>query len=179
MKALRYHMLVILMLITTLISPAVMAAQGEDQLKAAFIHRFMQFTQWPPPPLSDFNYCVVGSQALQEAMEEIARRSVSSTDSGISIHGKLFVIKDPQQALKCQLLVLNISDRGELLRWQKILADAPVLIIGDNAEAFRSGVAIALVTEPNGMSFRINHTEAKRRGLVLSSQMLKLAREVK
>ena len=38
---------------------------------------------------------------------------------------------------------------------------------------------IGLVLEPNGLAFRINQTEAKRRGLTLSYQMLKLAREVK
>jgi hypothetical protein len=75
--------------------------------------------------------------------------------------------------------VLSLSGRAELRRWQEMLADDPVLVVGDSAESFRNGAVIALVIEPNGLAFRINHTEAKRRGLALSYQMLKLAREVK
>ena len=71
------------------------------------------------------------------------------------------------------------GSRSELLRWQQALGAEPVLMVGDSAEAFRAGVSIALMVEPNGLAFRINHSEAKRRGLSLSSQMLKLAREVK
>jgi len=37
----------------------------------------------------------------------------------------------------------------------------------------------AVCGAPAGLAFRINQTEARRRGLALSYQMLKLAREVK
>ncbi len=50
----------------------------------------------------------------------------------------------------------------------------PLLIVTDNAEAFRTVATISLVSEPDGMTFRINQTAARARGLALSSQLLKL-----
>ena len=156
------------------VAPSRAAPAADDaQLKAAFIYRFAQFTQWPPPPLKEFTYCLAGSADLQDAL-----RPLTSRQHGFSqVH--LQVLSQPQQAQGCQLLMLSLLERSELRRWQQALADAPVLIIADSPEAFRSGVVIALAQEPTGLSFRINNTEAKRRGLTLSSQMLKLAREVR
>ncbi|MBT9493706.1 MAG: YfiR family protein [Paucibacter sp.] len=145
----------------------------DAQLKAAFIYRFAQFTQWPPPPLREFTYCVAGNAAMQASLQALTSKSHGDASS------RLRVLTEPQQATQCQLLLLGFDDRAELQRWAAALAAEPVLVVGDSAEAFRNGAVIALVAEPNGLAFRINHTEAKRRGLVLSSQMLKLAREVK
>ncbi|MDT8999361.1 YfiR family protein [Paucibacter sp. APW11] len=147
--------------------------QDESQLKAAFIYRFAQFTQWPPPPLKEFNYCIAGNAELQESLRAIARKPHDG------IGARLQVLTAPPAPGQCQLLVMALSDRNELQRWQAALGDEPVLVVGDTPEAFRAGASIALVLEPNGLSFRINYTEAKRRGLVLSSQVLKLAREVR
>ncbi len=148
-------------------------AMDDAQLKAAFIYRFAQFTQWPPPPMREFTYCLAGNTAMQAAMQTLTSKAHGEASS------RLRVLTEPQQAAQCQLLLLGFDDRAELQRWQTALAAEPVLVVGDSAEAFRNGAVIALVAEPNGLAFRINHTEAKRRGLVLSSQMLKLAREVK
>lgn len=148
-------------------------ALDDAQLKAAFIYRFAQFTQWPPPPVREFTYCVAGNAAMQASLQALTAKPHGEASS------RLRVLTEPQQAAQCQLLLLGFDDRAELQRWQSALAAEPVLVVGDNAEAFRNGAVISLVAEPNGLAFRINHTEAKRRGLVLSSQMLKLAREVK
>jgi len=75
--------------------------------------------------------------------------------------------------------VLGNGVRGDLRRWLELLGDEPVLVVGENPESFRSGAVIGLVLEPNGLAFRINQTESRRRGLAISYQMLKLAREVK
>ncbi|WGG52213.1 YfiR family protein [Rugamonas sp. DEMB1] len=149
------------------------AGQDEVQLKAAFIYRFAQLTQWPPPPLREFTYCVAGNAPLQDALRALTQGAAPGTPV------RLLQIGEPQHVPQCQLLVLSMSGRAELRRWQEMLADDPVLVVGDSAESFRNGAVIALVIEPNGLAFRINHTEAKRRGLALSYQMLKLAREVK
>ncbi|MCV2422360.1 YfiR family protein [Paucibacter sp. DJ2R-2] len=148
--------------------------QEEAQLKAAFIYRFAQFTQWPPPPPGrEFNYCVAGDRELQDAMRVVAQKPMGQAA------GRVLVLGSPAEAGPCHVLVLGFAGRQELQLWLDALADSPLLVVGASAEAFRAGAIIALVLEPNGMAFRINHSEAKRRGLMLSSQMLKLAREVK
>lgn len=158
------------------LAAAAAPALNDAQLRAAFIYRFAQFTQWPPPPAREFTYCVAGDARMATMQASMQALTLKSHIEGNS---RLRVLTEPQQAAQCQLLLLGFDDRAELQRWSTALAAEPVLVVGDNAEAFRNGAVIALVAEPNGLAFRINHTEAKRRGLVLSSQMLKLAREVK
>lgn len=171
MRPLRLAWLLLPML-AALATPA-RAGQDQLQLKAAFIYRFAQLTQWPPPPQREFTYCVAGDAPLQEAL----RALMLATPSGVIV--RTVQLNEPQRVPQCQLLVLGAGVRGDLRRWQEVLADDPVLVVGDSAESFRSGAIIGLVIEPNGLAFRINQTEARRRGLALSYQMLKLAREVK
>lgn len=160
-----------------MMAPAVSGAatpdQTEAQLKAAFIYRFVQYTQWPPPPLQEFSYCVAGRGSLPEALRAIAQKPLDVPN--VQFH----LLSTPEQARRCQLLVLALDERAELQRWLQALADAPVLVVGEGAEAFRAGASIALAVEPNGLSFRVNLGEARKRGLTLSSQLLKLAREVR
>lgn len=154
-------------------APAPAGLMDDAQLKAAFVYRFAQFTQWPPPPLQEFTYCVAGSQGMQESMQALTQKAHQATQV------RMRYLTDPQQLGQCQLLFLGFVERADLQRWQEAAGNGPLLVVADNVEAFRSGAVIGLIAEPNGLSFRINLTEARRRGLSLSSQMLKLAREVR
>lgn len=154
--------------------PVPVAASDEQaELKAAFIYRFAQYTRWPPPPPREFQYCLAGAERLREPLMPLARRP-----QGL-VPARLQVIQTPQQASECQVVVLGFRDRAELQRWARALADEPVLTVGDSPEAFRAGATIVLDVEPDGLSFRVNLADARRRGLALSAQVLKLAREVR
>lgn len=161
------------LLLGLLLAGASRADEAEAQLKAAFIYRFVQYTQWPPPPLREFGYCVAGRGALPDAIKALAAKPLDV--ASVQFHR----ITTPEQAGNCQTLVLAMSERAELQRWLSALTDAPILVIGDSPEAFRAGAAIVLSVEPNGLTFRVNLAEARKRGLTLSSQLLKLAREVR
>jgi hypothetical protein len=159
-----------------MLAPAVMAepAPADARLKAAFIYRFAQFTGWPPPPLRSFTLCLAGaSPQLTAALREQLQRPWGG------VLPELQQPERPEQARQCQLLVLGEFPRAELQRWMQALEASPVLLVADSPEAFRAGADIGLIQEPNNLAFRVNLSESRRRGLVLSSQMLKLAREVR
>lgn len=164
---------IVALLLSLLMTGFCCAEDSEAQLKAAFIYRFVQYTQWPPPPLRDFAYCVAGKGALPDAIKVLASKPLN----GATV--QFTRVTSPEQAAQCQALVLAMSERAELQRWLSAVSDAPILVIGDSPEAFRAGAAIVLAVEPNGLSFRVNLAEARKRGLSLSSQLLKLAREVR
>lgn len=146
----------------------------DARLKAAFIYRFAQFTGWPPPPLRSFTLCLAGaSPELVAALREQVLRPWGG------LLPELLLPERPEQARQCQVLVLGELGRGELRRWMLMLDASPVLLVADSPEAFRAGADIGLIQEPNSLAFRVNLSESRRRGLVLSSQMLKLAREVR
>ncbi|TDP71604.1 uncharacterized protein DUF4154 [Roseateles toxinivorans] len=146
----------------------------EHQLKAAFVYRFALYTAWPPPPLQRLAVCTAGQPpGLDEALQRLAGRRCS----GVSV--QVMSLERPEQARRCQLLVLGFAGCTELLHWIAELGDDPVLVIADTPEGYRAGADIGLIHEPNGLAFRVNLSESKRRGLSLSSQVLKLAREVR
>lgn len=148
----------------------------EQDLKAAFIYRFAQMTEWPvqaSAPSRPFLVCVAGQGGLQTALRALAGRNLA----GAQIHVQ--AVSQPSGLGQCQVLVLDMEARHELNRWQKAVQGEPVLTIGDGPEAFRAGVIIALATEPDGVAFRINRSAAVARGLSVSPQVLKLAKEVR
>jgi hypothetical protein len=77
------------------------------------------------------------------------------------------------------VLLLGQGDASVLRQWIKLSADAPVLVVGTSPEALRAGVCIALISEPQGLAFSLNHGELRRRGLSVAAPVLRLAREVR
>jgi len=146
----------------------------EAQLRAAFVYRFAQFTQWPAPLQAGLTLCGVQLGAAELALRQLSARTRSGTPLRYrDIEGPL------DAAQHCQVLVLGQSDPASLRSWVEGLGVAPVLVVGLAPESLRAGASIALLTEPQGLAFSVNQSEARRRGLALSSQMLKLAREVR
>lgn len=168
------HFCYLLCLLAALVSCHTWAAASEEQdLKALFVARFAQYTQWPPPPRQKLRYCVALDKKMHDAMSALQLRGLAGEKVTLNL------IQKPAEAKNCQLLVITLSERAQLKVWADELAQLPLLIIADNAEAFRTVATISLVTEPDGMTFRINQTDARERGLALSSQLLKLAREIR
>lgn len=152
----------------------VAAAAEDERLRAAFVLRFAQYTQWSDLPAGGpLQLCAAGLDGGEDELRRLAGRSVGARVLQVSI------LEAPRDAQPCQVLVLGHDEPAQLRRWLRELGDAPVLVVGTRPEAWRAGVAIALLTEPQGLAFSINLSEARRRGLALSAQMLKLAREVR
>lgn len=144
----------------------------EALLRAAFVYRFAQFTQWPAPQPAGLTLCGVQLGAAEAAMRQLGVRARAPL--------RYREVESPREAAQhCQVLVLGQSDPASLRRWVEGLGEAPVLVVGLAPESLRAGASIALLTEPQGLAFSVNQSEARRRGLALSSQMLKLAREVR
>lgn len=149
----------------------------EDRLRAAFVLRLAQYTQWPQPlgDGSPLSLCVAGiSSNGMDALRGLENRPMGS------LQLKVRPLNDPREAARdCQVLLLGHADAASLRPWMTATADAPVLVMATSPEALRAGVCIALISEPQGMAFAVNHRESKRRGLSLAAPVLKLAREVR
>lgn len=146
----------------------------ENLLRASFVFRFTQFTQWPSEPEGALTLCAAGMGSGEEALRALSGRVVSGSTL------RYRAVETPREAATlCKVLVLGHGELSTLRRWMQGLNDAPVLTIGTAPESLRAGLCIALLTEPQGLAFAINHSDAKRRGLLMSGQMLRLAREVR
>jgi hypothetical protein len=155
------------------------AAQSmdEDALRAAFVLRLAQYTQWPASALDGANFllCASGLRASgYAALKSLDGRNVG----GLPIRVRL--LAQPTEAERdCHVLLLGQPDAAALKPWIASSGGAPVLVLGTSPEALRAGAGIALINEPQGMAFSVNHGESRKRGLILAAPVLKLAREVR
>lgn len=147
-------------------------AVPEYELKAAFLYKFAQFTTWPTAALN-LTFCVYGDDPFVGALDKL---------QGKILRDMPLLIKHPAtlEAVKqCQIVFFNPSNQHELTQWVNALHDQPILTLSDVPGAWDSGVMIVLVTEPNRLGFRINHTAAEQVGLRFGAQLLQLAKEIR
>ena len=80
----------------------------------------------------------------------------------------------------CHIAFLNIIPPEQYLfeRALKQIKGTKVLTIADAANVVNFGVMIGLVIEDDKVGFKVNHTVAKTEQLVISAQLLRLAKEV-
>jgi len=140
---------------------------GDASLKAAFIYRFAQFTVWPDVKPDRLRYCVAGDDKVLLAMRDILRDS-SNPVTAVTLQ---------QNLQSCDVLYIA-AGTTTLSTFFENVGTKTILTIAENVQTFRQGMVIGFITEPKRLSFRVNLQVAKQQGLTLSSQMLKLAKEI-
>jgi len=150
-------------------------AGDEQRLKAAFVLRFPQFVAWPAPALAGrttLDICVDPPGATASALREIT--------AGESLNGKQLVVRaapPARELASCHVLVLAGSrpDRALLSR----AAALPILTVGEGDSFLDLGGIIQLKMVDRRVRFDINLQAASRAGVTLSSQLLRLATNVR
>lgn len=136
-------------------------------LKAAFIYRFAQFTKWPDERKASLSYCVYNDDKVYAALQKVLNNSNS----------QVHLLKTKHENTHCDVLYLA-TEANEVSSLLNKYDEQAVLTIAENIQAFRQGMVIGFITEPKRLSFRVNLQAAQQQGLTLSSQMLKLAKEI-
>ncbi len=150
------------------------SAPTEYEVKAAYLYNFGRFVRWPANARGNgkayFPICVLGQDPFGRALD--------ATIGGQSIDGKNVVarrILTPADALGCRVLFISSSEDGELKNVLSALDGTSVLTVSDMPQFTRRGGMICLITQHNRIRFEVNLAAAERVGLMLSSQLLKLA----
>lgn len=150
---------------------------GEYQVKAAYLYNFGRFVEWPARMAEGngtFSICVLGQDPFGLAL--------NSTLADETIHGKSVVAKripDLADAVNCRILFISASEADRLKQILTTLKDASVLTVSDLPQFSQSGGMVQFTTEGSRVRFEVNLDPAQRAGLVLSSELLKVAVNVK
>ena len=157
--------------------PAGQTLEAEHQLKAAFVSKFPQFTEWPEATLEGLQrieLCVARPNPFGTSLRELT--------AGERLGARPLVVREvdsPQDLDACQLLfVANQSprERKSLLDRARTL---PILTVGDAATFIDEGGIVALRMVNGRVRFDVNVEAANQAGLRLSSQLLQLALSVR
>ncbi len=150
----------------------------EYEVKAAYLYNFGKFVQWPdsaPAVRSGFfTICVLGQDPFGRALYR--------TVSGEAIGGRSVTVRriaGPEKAAGCRIVFVSGSLDGDLAEVLRVLGAASVLTVSDMPDFLELGGMIRFVMSGNRVRFEINLAAARRAGLAVSSQLLKLALSVR
>jgi hypothetical protein len=147
----------------------------ERQVKAAFLTKFGQFVEWPSEARtgrSTFDLCL--------ATDPPFRRTVEALTSGDRIQGvpvQVREVSSPDRLTGCSMMYLGpLTSRNSRLLARA--AELPILTVGDDPGFLARGGIIRLQLLGERVRFDIHAGQARRVGLQLSSQLLRLAQSV-
>jgi hypothetical protein len=146
-------------------------------LKAAFLYNFVKLTEWPTdaaPPGAALRLCIVGDDAVADALEETVRRHTVD-DRAVVVPR----IAADAAARRCHLLYMGGLEARRSKQLVDAVKDAPVLTVSDGDTFAQQGGVASFFFEGSKLRFAVNVEAAQRAGLHLSSRLLSLAKLVK
>ncbi|MEO7008705.1 MAG: YfiR family protein, partial [Caldimonas sp.] len=147
-----------------------------DEVKAAYLYRFIGYVEWPasalPAPGRPLVIGVVGADAVEV---ELSRVLVGRTALGRPLVARKVAPGNPTDDLQ----VLFVGD-VDLARsaWVQRLRDRPILIVTDAPQGLDAGGALNFVLIQGHLRFEASRYAVDRAGLKVSSRLLALARRV-
>jgi hypothetical protein len=158
-------------------APAQETASLEYQVKAVFLLRIAQFTEWPADSDQSAQPFVIGVLG-QDPFGPILEQAVA----GERISGRPIVVQrfaELANLAPCNLLFVAASHQRATAQLLSRLKGTQTLTIADFAGFVGRGGAVELFLDEGRVRFRIDRDAAQAAGLVLRSQLLRAAATVK
>lgn len=151
------------------------ADYSEDAVKAAFLHRFAAYVEWPASNEAgaDFVIAVAGADGvLQELQRLLPRVTVQQRPA------RAVVASRPEHVADARILF--VGQQGAAGRRALIAAAARrhVLVVTDGPGGLEDGGAINFVRDGRRVRFEISLAAAERHGLRINSDLLSVATRV-
>lgn len=150
---------------------------AENNVKAVFLFNFAKYVTWPAMEIgerspAEVHVCVTSESPFFTLLKTAIQ--------GETLDGRPLqpVALDGLDAAKnCQILYVGDTRSADAKAWLSAVRGRQVLTVGDGA--LNDDTVIAFVRDENRIRFDINRVAASRRGLNVSSKLLRLARQVK
>jgi hypothetical protein len=150
-----------------------LAAEGpsEYEVKAAFLFNFAKYVEWPEGtfagPADRIVLCVLGENPFGTLLENVVKDK--------KVNGRELALRETKSTAGCHVVFIAASERERLDEILGRLADRPVLTVSDAESVADRGVILGLTLRENRVRFEVNLIAARRAGVKLSSQLLKVA----
>lgn len=144
-----------------------------SDVEAAYLYNFGKFIQWPDRPDAAgqaFSICILGQDNFGRRLDDLI---AEDTIQGRKIVARRLASID--EAGPCQIVYIGQSENARVKRDLDLLQKKPVLTVGSDPQFLDHGGMIQFVLENRRVRFAVNLAAAQRNGLVLSSQLLKVA----
>jgi hypothetical protein len=150
----------------------------EFQVEAAYLFNFGRFVDWPPTSRGQTGaslvICVLGDDPFGSSLDSVLQRG--------TVKGKALTAKRIgriEDAATCQVLYISASEAARVDRILSTVGNVSVLTVSDMPQFMDHGGMIQFMLEDGKVRFQINLGAAENAGLALSSELLKVAVNVK
>ena len=170
-----------LVLMTVILWPAELRAQSamqrEYEIKAAYLYNFINYIDWPADTLpaagGTLTIGIIGESQFNAAFDALNGKQSKGRTLAVK---QVASVKDLES---CQIVFICASEKNRVTEILGQLKNSHVLTVSESDGFAAQGGIINFISEHNKVRFEINPDAAKRLGLTISSELLKLAKLVK
>jgi len=165
---------VVVLLVSSQLAIALAEKPDARSLIAALSYNFAKYASWPENMVAkDTIELCYFSTGLKNSFETLQQKSIY--DKPVSVRQ----LSSIEQSNACHLVFVDSSERALIQRLFIHLADSPVLTVSDIAGFMDEGGMIEIIKVNNKFRFKVNTKQLDKARLKMSSQVLKLAVDVK
>jgi hypothetical protein len=166
--------------VAALLQVEVGAAQGmsgaADEVKAAYLYKFVSYIDWPEAAFSGADDpLVIGVAGADGVYAELSRVLVGRSAHGRPLQARRVLPGDPVE--RVQMLYVGDLDLARS-PWAQRLRDRPVLLVTESPGGLDAGGALSFVLVQDRLRFEASLRAIDRAGLKVSSRLLALAQRV-
>lgn len=147
----------------------------EQQVKAAFLFRFLSFVEWPPQALgapgAPWVIAVLGADDLHAELERVVSGRMVN-DRPVAVQR----VRLGERPIGAHVLFVGRNASSQLPRLATIPA---LLLVGESEGALAQGALINFVIRDDRVRFEVAPDEADRRALRIGARVLAVALHVK
>lgn len=148
-----------------------------ERVQAAYLHRFLNYVEWPQAvlPQADTPY-VIGIAGDDTVADELARIA-----AGRSVNNRGVIVKRvlPGDSLhNLHMLFIGAGERARLAQWLRMAKGRPILAVTATEGGLDLGSGINFQTVDGRVRFEVSVDAAEQSGLRLNSRLFSVATNV-
>jgi hypothetical protein len=153
----------------------------EYRVKAVCLYNFAKFITWPATSFTNATaplvLGVLGDDPFGDALTQVV---TGNTVKGRPLHLVRFAnLAELERAPACHILFVSASHKDQWASARAKLQGGTVLTVAEDAGFLDDGGVIRFLNESSRVRFSVNLDAARAAKLTISSELLKLAREVR
>jgi hypothetical protein len=157
------------------ILPASAQVFSADAVKAAFLHRFASYVEWPPEAVTDapFVIGVVGGAGVARNLDELL--------PNITVQNHPATVRRLSRASELDgvhILFIAAEAQGRTRELRAAALRLPILVVTETADGLMEGSVINFLESNSRVRFEVSLTAANRAGLRIYSSLLSVAARV-
>ncbi len=154
-----------------------MAADIEDQIKAAYLYKFASYVDWPASVFAQADTPVtIGVLGADEIAVELSHIKMAHHPGGRTVEVRR--LKPGEAMAGIQMLFVGRDESTTLKRLQDNLQARSVLTVTDAVGALAAGSVINFVTVDDRVRFEVSLAQAELSGLKISARLLGVAQKI-